>query len=59
MNTQKDGDIFIFKWHDSINQNGASFTSGMDDFPRPHNSKGHVDLQSWMHFFTKFMILAS
>lgn len=35
LNTQKDGDIFLFKWHDSINQMGASFTSGMDDFPRP------------------------
>lgn len=35
---------------------GASFTSGMDDFPRPLYSRGHVDLQSWMYFFTKFMI---
>jgi hypothetical protein len=59
LNTQKDGDIFLFKWHDSINQMGASFTSGMDDFPRPAYSRGHIDLQSWMYFFTKFMIEAS
>ena len=38
---------------------GASFTSGMDDFPRPTYSIGHIDLQSWMYFFTKFMIEAS
>lgn len=56
VNTQKDGDIFLFRWHDSINQMGASFTSGMDDFPRPNYSQAHVDLQSWMYFFTRFMI---
>ena len=55
LQTQKDGDALIFKWHDSLHQQGASFTSGMDDFPRPAVSKGHVDLQSWMYFFTKFM----
>lgn len=56
MFTQKNGDVLIFKWHDSIDQNGASFNSGMDDFPRPLNPKGHIDLQSWMYFFTKFMV---
>ena len=55
LNTQKDGDVFLFRWHDSIHQMGASFTSGMDDFPRPDYSRGHIDLQAWMYFFTKFM----
>ena len=55
MNTQKDTDALLFKWHDSIVQQGASFTSGLDDFPRPHQIKGHIDLQTWMYFFTKFM----
>jgi hypothetical protein len=27
----------------------------MDDFPRPNNCRGHIDIQSWMYFFTKFM----
>lgn len=45
----------LFKWEDSIHNEGASFTSGMDDFPRPHHSKGHVDLQSWIYFFSRFM----
>jgi hypothetical protein len=45
----------LFKWEDSINNEGASFTSGMDDFPRPIKSKGHVDLQSWIYFFSRFM----
>jgi hypothetical protein len=56
MDTQKDNDVYVFKWHDSLNQQGASFTSGMDDFPRPMFSKGHIDLQTWMYFFTKFMV---
>jgi hypothetical protein len=56
MDTQKDSDAYLFKWHDSLNQQGASFTSGMDDFPRPMYSKGHIDLQTWMYFFTKFMV---
>lgn len=56
MDTQKDSDAYLFKWHDSLNQQGASFTSGMDDFPRPMLSKGHIDLQTWMYFFTKFMV---
>lgn len=55
MKTQKDGEAMLFKWHDSLDQHGASFTSGMDDFPRPATSKGQVDLQSWMYFFTKFL----
>lgn len=49
----------IFKWNDSLDQQGASFTSGMDDFPRPFESKGQIDLQSWMYFFTKFMLEAA
>ena len=56
MKTQKDNDVLLFRWHDSIFQQGASFTSGMDDFPRPNQIKGHVDLQTWMYFFTKFMV---
>ena len=31
----------------------------MDDFPRPMFSKGHIDLQTWMFFFSKFMTEAS
>jgi hypothetical protein len=31
----------------------------MDDFPRPFNSKANIDLQSWIYFFTKFMVEAS
>ena len=49
----------IFKWHDSLQQIGASFTSGLDDFPRPMVSKGQIDLQSWMYFFTKFLVETS
>jgi hypothetical protein len=45
----------IFKWHDSLDQQGASFTSGLDDFPRPRISKGQIDLQTWIYFFTKFL----
>jgi hypothetical protein len=56
ISTQKDEISFLFKWRDSINQVGASFTSGMDDFPRPFNCKAMIDLQSWMYFFTKFMV---
>lgn len=59
MNTQKDGEALLFKWHDSLNQEGASFTSGMDDFPRPLVSKGQIDLQTWMYFFTKFLVQTS
>lgn len=55
MRTQKDTDALLFRWHDSIVQQGASFTSGMDDFPRPYQCKGQIDLQSWMYFFTKFL----
>lgn len=54
--TQRDDDSFLFKWKDSINQAGASFTSGMDDFPRPFMAKANIDLQSWIYFFTKFMV---
>lgn len=49
----------MFKWRDSINQWGASFTSGMDDFPRPYMTKAHVDLHAWLYFFTDFMIQAA
>ena len=56
MNTQSEGDVLMFRWHDSLFQQGASFTSGMDDFPRPPVSKANIDLQSWMYFFTKFMV---
>ena len=59
MNTQTDGSTLIFRWHDSLNQRGASFTSGMDDFPRPELSNGHIDLQVWMYFFTKVMVEVS
>ena len=45
----------LFKWEDSVHNEDASFTSGMDDFPRPHRSRGHVDLQSWIYFFSRFM----
>lgn len=45
----------LFKWQDSVHNEGASFTSGLDDFPRPHHSKGHIDLQSWIYFFSRFM----
>jgi hypothetical protein len=48
-------DEMLFKWQDSVHNEGASFTSGMDDFPRPHHTKGHVDLQSWIYFFSRFM----
>ena len=55
MRTQKDNDVMLFKWHDSIHQQGASFTSGLDDFPRPNVAKGHIDLQTWIYFFTRLM----
>ena len=54
LNSQQE-ESFIFRWHDSINNQGASFTSGLDDYPRPINSTGHVDLQSWMYFFSNWM----
>jgi hypothetical protein len=28
----------------------------MDDFPRPHLPKGHIDLQAWLYFFSDFMV---
>ncbi len=59
MRTQRDGEAMLFKWHDSLDQHGASFTSGMDDFPRPSTSKGQIDLQTWMYFFTKFLVEAA
>lgn len=45
---------FIFRWHDSI-KNEGSFNSGMDDFPRLPNTEGHVDCQAWMYFFSDVM----
>lgn len=59
MQTQRDEEAMLFKWHDSLPQPGASFTSGMDDFPRPKVSRGNIDLQSWMYFFSKFMAEAA
>lgn len=56
LETQRDDNSMLFKWHDSLDQQGASFTSGMDDFPRPAVSKGQIDLQTWMYFFTKLMV---
>jgi hypothetical protein len=54
LNTLQSSEM-LFKWQDSIKNEGSSFTSGLDDFPRPHYSKGHVDLQSWMYLFSRFM----
>ena len=45
---------FLFKWHDSI-QNEGSFNSGMDDFPRINDATAHVDCQSWMAMFAEAM----
>ena len=46
---------YIFKWRDSVEAKGASFNSGMDDFPRLPSTTGHVDCQSWMYFFATSM----
>ena len=45
-------------WKDS-EQGGGSLSSGLDDYPRRIDDKAkfsvHVDLQSWMAYFTRFM----
>ena len=50
----------ILMWQDVIN--GGSFSSGLDDYPRGHNSTSqgivyavHADLQIWMIEFSRFM----
>ena len=49
-----------FMWQDVINE--GSFSSGLDDYPRGHNSTSqaivyavHADLQIWMIEFSRFM----
>ena len=46
---------FIFKWHDSI-ANQGSFNSGLDDFPRMPDTAAHIDCQSWMYLFSQAMV---